>query len=207
MIFGVSFGFLEAAVVVYLRRILYPEGFMFPLDQMPPELFYVECVREACTLAMLVCLGMLCARGGTARLSVIMVVFGAWDIFYYFGLTLFLGWPSSLLTWDLLFLIPVPWVAPILAPILISLALLGCGSWFLIQDAKKKIPRVSGGEWAVSIAGGGLVLISLMWHGNKSWGGEVPSDFPWILFGVGEALALATFFRIQRRNRTRKSQS
>lgn len=199
-----AFGFLEAAIVVYLRRILYPEGFLFPLVRMPSDIFYVECVRETCTLAMLVCLGMLCARGGTARLSAIMVVFGAWDIFYYFGLTLFLGWPSSLLTWDLLFLIPIPWVAPVLAPILVSVALLGCGSWILIQDEKKKIPRITGLDWVLAIAGGALVLTSLMWHGNKSWAGEEPSEFPWILFATGQGMAMATFLVIQWRNWTKK---
>jgi hypothetical protein len=58
-----------------------------------------------------------------------MFVFGIWDLFYYVWLKVCLGWPSSLLTWDVLFLIPVPWVGPVLAPVPSSRLPFGRGSW------------------------------------------------------------------------------
>jgi hypothetical protein len=48
-------------------------------------------------------------------------MFAFWDIFYYAGLWLIIRWPSSLLTQDVLFLIPTPWIAPVWFPILVSL--------------------------------------------------------------------------------------
>ena len=49
------------------------------------------------------------------------IVFGAWDLSFYATLRVLTGWPASLMTWDLLFLIPVPWVGPVLAPSIVSI--------------------------------------------------------------------------------------
>lgn len=185
--------------MVYLRALLYPDGFSISMGSFPADLFQVELVREACTLVMLVCVGMLAAENGVSRLAAVMVAFGAWDIFYYVGLYVFLDWPPSLMTWDLLFLIPVPWVSPVLAPILISVALVGCGTWFLFQDEKGRVPEVSGVDWALAVSGGMIVLVALMWRGSQVLGGAEPTGFPWFLFVLGEGMGLAAFFRLKSR--------
>ena len=76
---------------------------------------------------MIGAVGWIAGRQPLERLAWAAVVFGAWDIGYYFWLWVFSGWPSSLGTWDLLFLLPLPWVGPVWAPVIVSLALVGFG--------------------------------------------------------------------------------
>ena len=59
----------------------------------------------------------------------VLIVFGAWDLSFYASLKVLIGWPASLMTWDLLFLIPVPWVGPVLAPSIVSITLVPVGFW------------------------------------------------------------------------------
>jgi hypothetical protein len=92
-VFAVSMGFLEAIVVVYLRELYYPEGFSFPLNEIPPRILGTEIMREACTLVMLASVAALAGRDKYTRLSCFLFIFGIWDIFYYAGLKLLLGWP------------------------------------------------------------------------------------------------------------------
>ena len=119
-LFSIAMGFLEAVVVVYLREIYYPEGFAFPLSIIEPQMFSVELVRELTTLIMLVSIGLLVGKTGNEKFAWFLFTFGIWDIFYYVGLKLFLNWPSSVFTWDILFLIPVTWIGPVLAPLICS---------------------------------------------------------------------------------------
>ncbi len=119
-IFGIAFGFLEAIVVVYLRKIYYPQGFSFPLTLLEPEMIQIEIVREISTIIMLVTFGWILGKKLSERFSFFIFTFAVWDIFYYVALKLFLDWPESLLTWDILFLIPITWVGPVLAPLICS---------------------------------------------------------------------------------------
>src|SRR4030065_1101828 len=118
IIFGIAMGFLEAAVVVYLRQIYYPEGFAFPLKAMALGELSIEYLREISTIVMLFSIGIIAGRYFYDRFAYFLFCFGIWDIFYYVWLKILLNWPSSLLTWDILFLIPVVWAGPVLAPII-----------------------------------------------------------------------------------------
>ncbi len=115
-VFGIAFGFVEAAVVVYLRA---ATGAQF-LAQLPKNLFAIEFFREAATLIMLVSVAFLTVKTFRERWAIFLWTFAFWDIFYYAGLWLWLRWPSSLLNLDTLFLIPVPWTAQVWFPILVS---------------------------------------------------------------------------------------
>src|SRR5688572_22491045 len=121
--FGIAMGFLEAAVVVYLRLLYYPDGFDFPLIQLPWSVAVVELAREGATLVMLASVAILAGRTNWERFAWFAYLFGVWDIIYYVGLKMMLNWPDSLFTWDILFLLPLIWVGPVLAPLLISAAL------------------------------------------------------------------------------------
>lgn len=125
--YAVAMAYVESAVVVYLRAIYYPQGFAFPLAPMPPDMVAIEIGREAATLVMLLGVGMLAGTGRWDRFLTFCVSFGVWDLFYYAWLWILLGWPPSLFTWDVLFLIPVPWIGPVLAPVVVSIALVGAG--------------------------------------------------------------------------------
>ena len=105
--FGIAMGFVEAAVVVYLREIIYPEGFCFPLKEIPSNLLFVETAREVATIIMLIAIALLAGRTLDEKISYFLYSFGIWDIFYYIWLKVTLNWPPSLLTKDILFLIPL----------------------------------------------------------------------------------------------------
>lgn len=46
IIFSIAMGFLEAAVVVYLRQLYYPVGFTFPLQSKALPALKIEFLRE-----------------------------------------------------------------------------------------------------------------------------------------------------------------
>ena len=125
-IFGIAFGFVEAAVVVYLRTIL---GFIpVSSDQLvqvtnvlPQNLFAVEFLREIATIIMLGSIGALVGRGFKERFAIFLWAFAFWDLFYYVWLWYLIKWPLSLTTSDVLFLVPVPWLSQVWFPCLVSL--------------------------------------------------------------------------------------
>jgi len=121
-LFALAMGILEAAVVVYIRRISHPAGFAFPLPAIDAGLIRTEILREAMTIVMLACVAWIAAERAWPRLLAFLFAFGVWDIAYYLGLKLLLDWPPSLLAPDVLFLIPKAWVGPVAAPVLVSAA-------------------------------------------------------------------------------------
>ncbi|MFZ4796523.1 MAG: hypothetical protein ACOYMA_03460 [Bacteroidia bacterium] len=121
-IFSIAMGFLETAVVIYIREMYYPDGFKFPLQDIKKNIIIVELWRELATIIMLAAIGFLAGRTKAQRFVFFIFSFGVWDIFYYVFLKIFLNWPDSLFTWDILFLLPVPWIGPVLAPCIVSLS-------------------------------------------------------------------------------------
>lgn len=190
--YAFSMAYLESAVVVYLQRALsMTPATLFPLRDQTTlgGLGSIELGREVATLVMLATLGWLAGRTSLERLAWTSVAFGIWDIGYYFWLWVFIGWPSSLGTTDLLFLIPVPWVAPVWAPMLVSLALIVFG--FIVAH------RIRGGvsmivrlkHWFLLIVGGLVVILSFTLDAEHILDGGMPSAFAWPIFVVGMALA------------------
>src|SRR3989344_2635925 len=142
-IYAIAMGFLEAAVVVYLRKLYYVNGFDFPLKVfIEPSVLSVEWIREFFTVVMLVTIGLLAGKKFYEKFAYFVYAFAIWDIFYYIFLKLSLNWPSSLLTWDLLFLIPWPWIGPVIAP-LICTVLMIVMTFIIIRfyDKGKKISK------------------------------------------------------------------
>ncbi len=138
-LFGIAFGFVEAAVVIYLRAAvgLLP-GYQGTLAdvarlsaglyqqtqsvrQLPPSLMTVELVREAATLLMLLAVAQLGARHLRERCALFLWTFAVWDLSYYAGLRATVRWPASLRDADVLFLLPQPWVAQVWYPLVVSL--------------------------------------------------------------------------------------
>jgi hypothetical protein len=120
--FGIAFGFVEAAVVVYLRAAigLLPGQPLKSLAVFPENLLRIECFREAATMIMLGAIAALAGRSAREKVVAFLWTFAFWDIFYYVWLRLTILWPVTFLDTDLLFLIPVPWVAQVWFPILVS---------------------------------------------------------------------------------------
>jgi len=206
-LFGISFGYVEAAVVIYLRTLYEPlrqrltpgraSGDLFPLvdrDRMvaaAPEtgrLLNVEVIREAATIIMLAAAAMLVAGDRSLWLPAFAIAFGVWDVCFYLFLKLWIDWPASLLTWDLLFLLPVPWAAPVLAPVIVSFTIVGCGlaaMWRPVVIQRR--------QWVGLFLGGALVILSFTWDFPNLLAGKLPHPFAWWLFLTGELVSLGSF--------------
>ena len=116
VVFAVAMAWLESATVYYLRLLVDRlEPYQANPLPMSGAVGQVELVREAATLLMLLTVGMLAGRTWQARLGYTAVAFGVWDIFYYVFLRR-LRLAESLLDWDVLFLLPLPWWGPVIAP-------------------------------------------------------------------------------------------
>jgi len=218
--FGVAMGFFEAVVVVYLRQLFYPGGFAFPLRPMPPGLMSIEALREISTLVMLIAVSVLAGSRFLNRFSCFFIIFGVWDISYYVWLKVLVNWPSTLLDWDVLFLIPVIWIGPVLAPVICSATMIGFGGYFLVHLNKGYAVRIRHYEWLLIGIGTSLIFIAfvrdvvnIIIRGgfySRLWtlGADpefqrcitafVPSSFNWPLFIMGEVFiccALVSFGR------------
>lgn len=156
-VFAIAMGFLEAIVVVYIRELYYPEGFSFPLKALPPWLIGIEWIREITTLLMLGSVAWISGKSFLKRLGNFLFLFGIWDIFYYVALKLFLDWPETLLTWDILFLIPVTWVGPVLAPVVCSLLMILMALVFDFFEERNKISNLKTVELGLFFAGAAVV--------------------------------------------------
>jgi hypothetical protein len=121
-LFGIAFGFVEAAVVVYLRAAigLSPGPPTKALSSFPQGLLKIECFREAATMIMLGSIAQITGRNICERIAAFLWTFAFWDIFYYVWLRVTIGWPAHLNDTDILFLIPVPWIAQVWFPLLVS---------------------------------------------------------------------------------------
>lgn len=161
-LFSVAMGFLEAAVVIYLRKLYYPEGFEFPMVPMGEDVMVTELIREISTIVMLLSAGGMLARSALERFAWFIFCFGIWDLVYYLGLWLVLDWPASLATWDVLFLLPVPWFGPVYAPALVAVGLVLLA--LIIVFARDRDPsfRVTGKEWAMMIGGALIIIFSFV---------------------------------------------
>jgi hypothetical protein len=136
--FAAAFGFLEAVVVVYLRAatgllpgyqgtladVIRMSGQFYvqsqTISQFPKSLLTLEVLREAATILMLLSVALLTSRKSRARAAVFLWTFAIWDIVYYAALWGTVRWPHSPSEPDVLFLIPVPWLAPVWFPLLVS---------------------------------------------------------------------------------------
>ena len=215
VLLALAFGYVESAVVVYLRVIydpirasLYPEqpaGSLLPLitleqlrenDPQHVRRLGIELGREVATMVMLATIASLAVRRRGEWIAMFMICFGVWDIAYYVGLKAMIGFPESLLTWDILFLIPVPWLGPVLAPVIVSLSMIGAGVVLLHHTERV---WASGGlsarwfHWAAIVAGGVVIIISFCWDYQRTMAGLMPERYRWSVFAAGEVIGLGAF--------------
>ncbi len=157
-IFAIAMGFLETAVVIYIRELLYPEGFTFPLVPIPSSLAVTEILREAATLIMLLTIAILSGKSFSQRFAWFIYTFAIWDIFYYVFLKLMIAWPESLITWDILFLIPTTWTGPVISPIIVSFTMILLAMIILYYADKNISTKINRLVWSGLILGS-LILI------------------------------------------------
>ena len=220
-LFGISMAFFESSIVVYLRALYYPEGFSFPLEIVEPHIAITEFFRELFSLLMIISVALIATRNFMQRFANFLYIFAVWDIFYYIFLKLLLGWPASLMTWDILFLIPVAWTGPVITPIIISLIMI------LFALTIRYFNRLSNfnmffelREWLVLIGGAVVIFVSFIWDymafaiNNYSKSNEAlfnnleaitlnyaPQAFNWWIYILGILLLLLSLSMIYIRNK------
>jgi hypothetical protein len=182
---------LEAVVVVYLRGLL----------QISPEYvslgpyLRMELLREVATLTMLSAVGWLAGQRRRDRLAFGLFSFALWDIWYYVWLRALIGWPATLLDWDILFLIPLRWWSPVLAPLLIASLICTCAFLAVIRMERAKPLSFTPARVAFIALGASLALyvfvsdsLHALIRGQLDWAVVRPGPFNWPLFLVALAL-------------------
>lgn len=184
VIFAAAMAFVEAAVVVYLRDLL-GGGPIFPMKDLSPKLLAVEIGREGATVVMLLCAASLPFRGGARRMGAFLLAFAAWDIFYYLWLRVTIGWPAGVADWDVLFLIPLPWVGPVWSVLLICAGMIAFSVFFLrVPEEAPFSPGLPG--WATGVAGSLAVIATYILEWKKiGYGSGVPAGFSHLPFLAG----------------------
>jgi hypothetical protein len=212
ILFGVSFGYVEAAVVVYLRALYaplheklyrgHPSNDLFPLillDQLqaagtePVRWLSTELLREVATLVMLAAVAWTAARNFRHWLAGFMIAFGIWDIFYYVFLKLLLGWPESIFTWDLLFLLPVPWAGPVIAPVMVAMCMVLTGATVVYAEHACRPVLFTWQRWLGICLGGVVIVLAFCWDFRNLLNGGEPNPFNWPLFLSGLAIGTMGF--------------
>jgi hypothetical protein len=205
--YAVAMALVEAAIVVHLRHVYYLENprALFPLQLLSADDLALELAREAATVIMILAVAVLAARSGMRRFAAFVYVFGLWDLFYYFWLKVYLGWPTQWLEWDILFLIPWPWFGPWLAPALIALLFALWGGWVLAMPRDLRLRRT---DALLFVTGALLALAAFLAPAWPPLGsdatalrGWMPGSFLWPLYLVGLAVMAAALLRVARAKR------
>jgi hypothetical protein len=213
-VFSIAMAFLETAVVIYLRELLYPEGFKFPLAPLPGQLALTEIIREAATIVMLIGAGYMAGKTFSQKFAWFIYSFAIWDIFYYIFLKIMISWPESFMTWDILFLIPVTWTGPVISPVIVSLTMIFLASIILKFASKGFDTKILAEEWGLFITGSIILLVAFTWDYSgyilkyysirDLWTIPdkhaiyqtalmyIPGRFNWLMFTVGEMVIIFT---------------
>ena len=157
VLYAAAMAYVEAAVVLYLRTMVDRlDPYQFPPVTLPDHLVRAEMVREVATLIMLFAVGWLAGRTWRSRLGYTLVAFGVWDILYYVFLVPLSGWPRSVLDWDILFLLPLPWWGPVWAPTAIAALMIVFGT--LVSQSDEANRPVWPGRFACGLGLTGVTL-------------------------------------------------
>jgi hypothetical protein len=190
VVFASTMAWVESAVVLYMRMLL-ERSEIYRQGPLPASLGLgqTELIREGATLIMLFAVGWLAGKSWRDRLGYTLIAFGVWDILYYLFLIPLTGWPKSLLDWDLLFLIPLPWWGPVLAPLTIAGVMILTGFQIIGRERRNEAAwpgRIVWGLHALGILVALYVFMSAsihaVWAGSSVHYYRPPAQFDWPLF-------------------------
>lgn len=196
VLYATAMAWVESAVVLYLRTIadrLEP----YQADPLPMASGFAvaELLREVATILMLATVGWLAGRNWRTRFGYFVIAFGVWDIFYYVFLKPLTGWPNSLVDWDILFLIPLPWWGPVIAPCAIATLMIVFGTLVTQFHGERGTPWPRWPGFATTALGVLLALyvfmedaIPIAGKGEKALRELLPTQFAWPLFSVALVL-------------------
>jgi hypothetical protein len=209
---ALGMAYVEATCVVYLWKIFYwPEGFSFPLllfaevKEMGNEwVLAAEVARESATLVMLLGCAMAVGRTGVQKVASFLFLFGAWDILYYVWLrviselTAFAAFPASLGTWDILFLIPVPWTGPVYAPMIVAATMILFSVMLILAERRGARIKPDLRFWIIEAVAVLMIFASFIWNCGEVLGGRAPFFYPWWFLFVAEIVAITAFVYVIR---------
>ena len=189
--YAIAMALLEAVVVAYLRALLLITDEHVALGSYIP----LEIGREVATIVMLVAVGWLAGRKGSDRLAYGLFAFGLWDIWYYVWLKVLIGWPATLLDWDILFLIPLRWWGPVLSPVLIAILICVAAILAIVRLERGERLGITPVRAGVIVLGSLLALyvfisdsLHALLQGRADWETLRPEPFKWPLFLAALAL-------------------
>jgi hypothetical protein len=161
--------------------------------------------RELATLVVVLSADWVAGKSIQSRLGFALVAFGVWDIFYYMWLRVFIAWPITLLDPDILFLIPLPWWGPVIAPILVSLLMIIGGTMAVFRNNQGHAIRFRILEAITLLIGILAMLFAFMQDALSILPASAglisqlkPSQFNWMVFLVGLLLSGFVVWRIMR---------
>lgn len=192
-LFAVAMGYFEAALVVYLRGMFYPEGFSFPLKIIPERFIVIEVFREASTMVMLITVAALAAKKFWEWFGWFIILFGIWDIFYYIFLKATFDWPSSVFEWDMLFLIPIPWIGPVIAPVLVAVLMTATGISITLLFHRGYDFKPTLLSWILSLAATASILFSFVRDTDAGFRQHIPEPYRYELLITGLILYSAAY--------------
>jgi hypothetical protein len=212
VLFGIAFGYVEAAAVVYIRVMYEPIHQRFFSDGASDDLFplvpteqwagaapaplrqpFLEFGREFGTVLLVALVAAATARRAAPWFASFLLTFGVWDLTYYLWLWVLIGWPHTLGDWDLIFAAPLPWVGPVLAPLVVAAVMIGTASLFFWREAVGRPLQPRPGHWAAVLTGALTIMAAFWWDFRNILGSGAPHPFNWWLFALGLAVGLAGF--------------
>jgi len=167
----------------------------FGLTPPAKQLLVIEIGREAATLVLISTGAWLFGRGIQQRCAYFLAIFATWDIFYYVWLKVLIDWPSSIMEWDVLFLIPTVWAGPVLAPVLVSITLLGFAIIMLYRDSQARPLKVTMRDGVGLLFAALVVAVSFCIAGLSAGKPDFRSHFYWLLFACGNLGAIAVLLK------------
>lgn len=208
VVFSIAFGYIEAAVVVYLREIFHPDGFIFPMavfgkDAVSARLLLTEIGREAATIVLIFTGAWLFGRNRQQRFAYFLVIFAIWDIFYYVWLKALLNWPASIMDWDILFLMPITWASPVFYPVLISMTMLVFAVVILYCSSHARPVKTTLSDWLAFSLSALIVVESFCIAGVHITEQDYASYFHRWLFAAGYLLGVVTFLMCLLKSKSR----
>src|SRR5262249_17578275 len=113
------------------------------------------------------------------------------------------GWPHSLLDWDVLFLLPLPWWGPVIAPVSIALLMITWGTVVSSWQIERARDASEWKAWGLNILGVVLALYVFMAdsmpganRGLDALRDVLPQSFNWPLFCLALFLMAAPVIEV-----------
>ena len=112
-----------------------------------------------------------------------------------------LDWPAGmdLNTWDILFLIPLPWTGPIWAPALVAAEFVGIGTYLYYTAERQR--DYNGFDIFILVGSAVIVVGSFLVGWRAVIESRTPETFPVALFVTGVLLGTGRFLMCEERAR------